>query len=109
MPLFTKEASLHHVCQMCAYFRTDLAHEVVERIETPSGYSLVIECPSCGARECFNTELEPEEEQTGHLGHRQQAQHVRLLQQHLGHPRIEETRPNVDPGAPTATIEPAYG
>jgi hypothetical protein len=111
MPLFTKESSLHHVCQRCAYFRTDLAHDVVEYTETPADpgfpptHTMVIECPSCGTRECFNCDLEPGEEGFGHLGHQQQAQHIRLLQKHLGHALWEERYPSQEPGTPTSTLE----
>lgn len=96
MPIHVNEKTLHHACPACAYIRLDLPHAEAEHVPVlfegkPSGeYSLVLECPSCGTRECLNTELALEEEQAGHLGHQQQAQHIRALQQHLGLPRIEE-------------------
>lgn len=108
MPIHVNdEKTLHHACSGliidatgriiagCGYIRLDVPHSEVEVIppepERPEqGFRLVLECPSCGARECFNANLPPEEEQAGHLGHQQQAQHICQLQQHLGLPRIEE-------------------
>ncbi len=107
MPIHVNKTTLHHACQMCGYLRLDVSHAEVEYIPDEGnergGYSLVLECLSCGARECLNTELYPQEEQCGHLGHQQQAAHIRQLQQHLGLPRVEERQAgNPAPNAPPA-------